>query len=161
MLEEHMKNSDEYAIKSIDFSEIDAIKPLWEELNASHAVLSTHFGGHFETMTFEKRKAEFASKGRRGELRIDACIHLAGEETVGYCVSNLIDGVGEIDSLFVKEAHRGRKAGALLMEAAMAWMRGKAAREITLTVAVGNERALGFYRKFGLYPRLIQLSNKA
>jgi ribosomal protein S18 acetylase RimI-like enzyme len=156
-----MNNSDDYTIKSIDFSDIDAIKPLWEELNASHARLSTHFGGHFEAMTFEKRKTEFASKGRRGELRIDVCIHFASGEIVGYCVSNLIEGVGEIDSLFVKETHRGRAAGSLLMEAAMSWMRDKAAREITLTVAVGNERALGFYRKFGLYPRLIQLTNKS
>jgi ribosomal protein S18 acetylase RimI-like enzyme len=154
-----MSNFDDYRIKSLDFIEIDVIKPLWEELNAWTARISPHFGKHFETMTFEKRKAEFAEKGRRGELLIDGCVYRSATDMVGYCVSNIIGGVGEIDSLFVKETHRGCNAGGLLMESAMAWMKGRGIRDITVNVAVGNERALGFYQRFGLFPRLILLSN--
>ena len=150
---------EEYAIETIDFEEIDSIRLLWEELNASHAALSPHFGYHFKGMTFEKRKAEFLDKAARGALRIDVCIHTATMEKVGYCVSNLIKGVGEIDSLFAQKAHRGKGVGSRLVEAAMTWMRHSGATDITVHVAVGNEPVVNFYRQFGLLPRLILLGS--
>ena len=150
----------EYTVKSLDFKDIDSIRSLWEELNASHAALSTYFGPHFDAMTFEKRKTEFSEKAGKGALLIDVCVLGATMETVGYCVSNLIAGVGEIDSLFVKATHRGQKAGSLLVESAMAWMQRRGAREITVHVAVGNEGAINFYRRFGLFPRLFLLTTK-
>ena len=154
-------NKQGYIVKAIDFKEIDSIRSLWEELNASHASLSTYFGPYFDSMTFEKRKAEFRDKGERGELLIDVCAFTATKEAAGYCVSNLIAGVGEIDSLYVKKEHRGRGAGALLIESAMAWMRLRNATDITVHVAVGNEGAINFYRRFGLFPRLILLTSKS
>ena len=152
-------NSPDYTVKSIDFTTIDSIRAQWEELNASHAALSIYFGRYFDSMTFEKRKAEFREKAGRGELLIDVCTHTMTKETAGYCVSNLIRGIGEIDSLFVKKEHRGRGAGTLLIESAMAWMRLRGANEITVHVAVGNEGAINFYRRFGLLPRLILLTD--
>jgi ribosomal protein S18 acetylase RimI-like enzyme len=151
-------DANEYAITPIDFENIDSIRALWEELNASHAALSPYFSGHFNAMTFEKRKAEFREKTEKGELRTDVCVHIATGETVGYCVNNIVSGKGEIDSLFVKIEHRGRDAGSKLVESAIAWMRSRNARDITVNVAVGNEGALNFYRQFGLFPKLIFLS---
>ncbi len=150
----------DYAVAPVDFSEIDSIRTLWEELNASHAALSTHFGGHFRAMTFAQRKTEFGDKAARGRLHIDVCNIEGGAQTVGYCVSNSIGGIGEIDSLFVKKEHRGRGAGSLLVKAAVEWMRACGVGTITLHVAVGNESVLAFYEKFGLYPRLLLLTNK-
>ena len=148
-----------YTVTPIDFSAIDSIRTLWEDLNASHASLSTYFGRYFDAMTFEKRKAEFREKAGRGELLIDVCTHTAAKETAGYCVSNLIRGVGEIDSPFVRKEHRRRGAGTLLVESAMAWMRSRGAIEMTVHVAVGNERAIDFYRRFRLFPRLLLLTS--
>jgi diamine N-acetyltransferase len=150
---------DDYIVKTLGFEEIDSVRSLWEELNASHAALSPHFGNHFRGMTFEKRKTEFRDKAARGALRIDVCIHAATMENVGYCVSNLINGVGEIDSLFAKKEHRGRGVGSRLVEAAMTWMRNSGATDITVHVAIGNEQVLNFYRQFGLLPRLMLLSS--
>jgi ribosomal protein S18 acetylase RimI-like enzyme len=152
---------DDYTVETIDFAHVDSIRLLWEDLNASHAALSTHFGGHFKGMTFEKRKAEFREKAAQGDLRIDVCVHSATMENVGYCVSNKIREKGEIDSLFTKKAHRGKGVGSRLVEAAIKWMRDSGASEITVHVAIGNEPVINFYRQFGLLPRLILLSSPA
>jgi diamine N-acetyltransferase len=150
----------DYTLQSIDFKDIESIRPLWEEHNAAHAEMSPHFGDYFKAMTFEKRKAEFQEKAVQGDLLIDLCVQPAAKETIGYCVSNLIKGIGEIDSLFVKKEHRGLGAGAKLVESAMAWMHSRGAADITVHVAVGNESALKFYRRFGLFPRLILLTRQ-
>jgi diamine N-acetyltransferase len=153
-------NSLEYSVETIDSKDIDSIRPLWEELNGHHAGISTHFGPYFNAMTFAKRKAQFLEKTETGELHIDACFRSIGREVVGYCVSNIVKATGEIDSLFVNKEHRGSGAGSLLVEAAMAWIRSRGVEGIMVHVAVGNEGAMNFYRRFGLFPRLILLTNK-
>jgi ribosomal protein S18 acetylase RimI-like enzyme len=158
-LKKARENVKPYTLRSIEFPDIDEIRPLWEELNASHAALSVHFSGHFSQMTFEKRKKEFALKSSKGALRTDGCMEPGGAELVGYCVSNIIDGIGEIDSLYVKPEHRRSGAGSLLVNAAMEWMHRRKARRITVNVAVGNEKAIAFYKRFGLLPRLIFLTD--
>jgi diamine N-acetyltransferase len=152
--------TDDFSVSSIDFKDIDSVRLLWEEHNASHAALSVHFSDHFKTMTFEKRKAEFREKAEKGEIRIDICFHNATKEIIGYCVSNLILGKGEIDSLFVKKECRGGGVGTLLVDAALAWMRSRGAHDIFVNVAVGNEKAFKFYSQFGLVPRLTLLTLK-
>jgi diamine N-acetyltransferase len=148
----------DFSIVSIELRDIDSIRPLWEEHNAFHASVSPHFSGHFKSMTFERRKAEFCEKAGKGEVRTQVSVHQATGEVAGYCVSNVIGGRGEIDSLFVKKNHRGRGVGRHLVEAAIAWMRSLGADDIAVTVAIGNEDALKFYRRFGLAPRLVLLS---
>jgi diamine N-acetyltransferase len=154
-----MKNSD-YSVVVIDKKNIDSIRPFWEELNAHHAELSQHFSPHFHAMTFERRKAQFLEKAQIGQLLITACVYPQGGDIVGYCVSNIVKTVGEIDSLFVKQEHRGSGVGTLLVESAIAWMQSQGIAEISVHVLVGNEGALNFYRKFGLFPRLLLLTNK-
>jgi ribosomal protein S18 acetylase RimI-like enzyme len=148
-----------YTLRAIEFQDIDEIRPLWEELNASHAALSPRFSGYFNRMTFEKRKKEFAAKALKGELRTDGCMDPSGTELVGYCVNNIVEGVGEIDSLFVKNEHRGGGAGSMLVRAAIDWMQLRKTEKITVNVAVGNEKVMAFYGRFGLFPRLIQLTD--
>jgi|WetSurMetagenome_2_1015567.scaffolds.fasta_scaffold70694_4 diamine N-acetyltransferase len=152
--------TNDFSVTSIDFTDIDRVRLLWEEHNASHAALSVHFSDHFKTMTFEKRKAEFREKAGKGDVRTDICFHNSTKEIIGYCVSNLILGKGEIDSLFVKKEYRGRGVGTLLVDAAMAWMRSRGADDIFVNVAVGNEKAFKFYGQFGLVPRLTLLTLK-
>lgn len=154
-----MNNTNIYTLQIVPYKDIDVIRPLWERLNASHAALSTHFENHFLSMTFEKRKMEFAAKAAKGEIRTDVVV-TGSRSIVGYCVSNIVEEIGEIDSLFVEKDHRGGGAGSMLVSAATHWMRLRLAKKITVNVAVGNEKALAFYARFGLFPRLILLSDK-
>src|SRR5208282_159066 len=45
-----------------DQGDIDAIKPLWEKLNEHIRVRSPYFKRHYETFTFDRRKAELLRK---------------------------------------------------------------------------------------------------
>jgi len=149
-----------YTLQTVAFKDIDLIRPLWERLNASHAAFSTHFENHFLSMTFEKRKEEFAAKATKGEVRTDVVVTGANRVIVGYCVSNIVEEIGEIDSLFVEKEYRGGGAGSMLVSASVDWMRSRRVEKITVNVAVGNEKALAFYARFGLFPRLILLTDK-
>ena len=150
----------DFSMRTIDLKNIDLIRNLWQRLNADHAALSPHFKDHFLSMTFEKRTKEFQAKAARGEVRIVICSGEKADDVVGYCVSNIIDGVGEIDSLYVEEDLRGSGVGSRLAQAAIDWMRLRHVEKITVCVSVGNERALAFYGRLGLLPRLFLLTNK-
>lgn len=54
-----------------------------------------------------------------------------------------------IDDLVVARFARGRGVGRGLMEAAVAWARGRDAAQVVLTVWAGNTEAEGFYRRLG------------
>lgn len=43
------------------------------------------------------------------------------------------------------------------MEHALRWMNESSAKRKVIGVVVGNEQALGFYARFGFYPRVVNL----
>lgn len=63
----------------------------------------------------------------------------------------------EMESLYVRENYRGLGLGETLLSNAIAWMDEMGAHTKTVSVAVGNEKAFGFYEHFGFYPRKTQL----
>ncbi len=58
------------------------------------------------------------------------------------------DGAFFVDHLHVVPAHQGTALATRLLDAAAASVAGRA-RAIELTVLVGNDRAIAFYRKYG------------
>lgn len=81
-----------------------------------------------------------------------------GGAPLGYCVLTPPDlpGAGEGD-LEVKRIYtlsqlHGSGAGAAMMAAAIHAAREAGARRLMLGVYAGNERAIGFYRKYGFEP---------
>ncbi len=54
-----------------------------------------------------------------------------------------------LESLHVVRAHRSRGAGALLVRATAAWLRGLGHRTMRLGVVAGNHRAMRFYERLG------------
>ncbi len=130
-------------------SEIEALRPLWEKLNAHHLSRSSHFRAHYESFTFEKRIKKFLLDDI--DVRID--IARTGVAIVGYCISTIDRrGHGEIDSLYIEEAFRRSGTGDGLLRRALGWLKGEGAEEITIVVAAGNEEAFSFYRRHGFYP---------
>ncbi len=137
--------------------EIGIVKPLWEKLNAHHLEKSAHFKNHFRKFTFEKRMEGFAK-------REHVVVYVAREnnEDIGYCLVSVDGTNGEIDSLFVDEAHRRKSVGEKLMSRALKWLEAQKYETIRVSIAEGNESALDFYRKFGFAERLtvMQLMDK-
>ena len=72
----------------------------------------------------------------------------------GYCVSSLdSEKTGEIESIFVDATYRRTGIGGSLMENALSWMNQEGAVAKIVEVAAGNEKAFGFYGRYGFLPR--------
>jgi ribosomal protein S18 acetylase RimI-like enzyme len=129
------------------------IKPLWEKLNRLHRERSDHFADHFDRFTFEDRIREFEGKPH-------LAVFAAGKdpgEYLAYCIASADGDTGEVDSLYVDPECRGEGIGRQLMERAMAWLSGTGCPRVRISVAQGNEQALGFYETFGFKPRFVML----
>ena len=137
-------------IKAITRDEIDSIKELWKELNVHHLSRSTHFKDLFSKLTFEKRM-----EGLRERDHFIAYVAESKTEKVGYCIATVDGLVGEIDSLFVKGSYRGKRVGEELMSLVLKWLQGHSCETLKVSIAEGNEKAIGFYKRFGFAERFI------
>jgi ribosomal protein S18 acetylase RimI-like enzyme len=137
-----------------DESRLDDVRQLWQRLNQHHMERSPCFKGYYEAMTFVKRKAMFQQKAARGEMLVEVAVDSETGERVGYCISSLDqERTGEVESIYVLEAYRGRGIGDALMRSALEWMQQKGAAKKTVIVAAGNEQAFGFYERYGFHIR--------
>jgi ribosomal protein S18 acetylase RimI-like enzyme len=105
---------------------------------------------------FEPRKQEILTKA--AAIRIELVSAAPDASDIAYCISTVsTNGCGEIDSMFVEEAFRGRGIGSELVGHALAWLENAGAASKVVTVAHANEEALAFYKRFGFQPRTILL----
>lgn len=142
-----------------DARELERIRPLWERLRAFHAACLPDLRDRLGRMTFEERSDALQRKAAGGLLWLE--IAQADGDDIGYCVSTISEAkAGEIDMIYVDEACRGRGVGTALMEHALRWLEERRADPISLSVGVGNEGAIVFYRRFGFFPRHIVLERK-
>lgn len=73
----------------------------------------------------------------------------AGGEVVGMLSARATPwGFGEI-GMSVSEGWRGRGVGTALLEACIAWARGRGLHKLSLEVFPHNEAAIALYRKLG------------
>jgi GNAT superfamily N-acetyltransferase len=141
----------------IDKAQIMRIKSLWQKLNEIHLQDAHYFQNHFKTNTFEERCKKFITIDD-SNLRIEI---LDDHGTpVGYCISTIEKGVGEIDSLFVEEKYRKYGYGGRLVENSIKWLKANNCQKIMVGVAEGHEFVFGFYQKYGFYPRMTYLQLK-
>ena len=140
---------------------LDSIRPLWEKLNEHHHARARYFRNHYETWSFDDRKAYFKKVANAGTLRIDLAYDKDKGKYIGYCVSSIsCENNGEIESIFIEEAYRSRGIGAALLSAAISWMDSAGVVRKRVAVADGNEDSWGFYQRFGFYPRMMLLEQK-
>ncbi len=143
-----------FAYRLVDADGIDAVQPLWEKLRAYHAPLLNEK----PPFLFQPRKQGLLDKAAPGKLRIELVGVASHGADVAYCISTVTaDGRGEVDSIFVEEPFRGIGVGSELLRRALAWLDAANATSKVVTVAHGNERALGLYRRLGFLPRMIIL----
>jgi ribosomal protein S18 acetylase RimI-like enzyme len=142
-------------IRAITRDDIGIVKRLWEELNALHLSRSTHFAHHFSKFHFEDRVEALKKRDR-----FIAFVAESDQEGVGYCIATVHDRAGEIDSLFVEAAYRGKGCGKALMELALKWLEDQRCETIRVSIAEGNEQALAFYRRFGFAERFTVMQRK-
>lgn len=153
-----MNMENEIILKTGDKDFLNEIRELWEELNQLHLEKSLDFKSHYRKFTFQAREQALLSNTEKKKLFI--IIAYLKEVKIGYCVSSVVDDVGEIDSIYIKPEYRNRRIGNMLIEASLNWINENNVKSISIAVSVGNEEVFGFYAKYGFKPRLtiLQLS---
>lgn len=137
----------------VSVTEIDLIKPLWEELRDHQSLKSIDFRDDLKNKTWEKRKKDLINENKRLKILLAKDI-----EYIGYCIASITnESKGEIDSLFINSNYRERGIGSEFMNRTLKWFEESGITDIYVSVVVGNEEVLGFYNKFGFKPRSIYL----
>jgi GNAT superfamily N-acetyltransferase len=135
-----------------------AVEPLWNKLRAYHAQLEWRFANEMEGVGFECRKQQLLAKASGDRLRVELVGTTAETAEVGFCISSIAaDNRGEIDSVFVDEAYRGRGIGSQLIRSALDWLDREGARPKCIAVASANRAAMVLYGRFGFLPRTFML----
>lgn len=127
-----------------DITEINIIKPLWEKLNLIHLDKSVHFKSKYENFTFDKRMESICKKSEKGIMKFDLLLVNDKGEYVGYCLSSIEEGLGEIESIFIDEKYRKNGLGDKLMKSALKWFESKGIKNIEINVVYANNEALPF-----------------
>ncbi len=139
------------------------IEPLWCELRDLHSSRSGHFSDQVQDIDFESRRLELLEKSYGGHILVQI-VSLVGKpenRDIAYCVSTVgLNGIAEIDSIYVAEGFRNEGLGGKLIEGALDWIDEHDIKEVRTTVLWGNEEVLPFYQLHGLYPRRIVLLRK-
>lgn len=141
----------------INYSEIDVIRILWEKNRVYHQTNSQFFGDEYRNLSFDERIKAFANYD--GEA-IKITVAQLKDEYVGYCISTIVDGRGEVASLHVDEGNRGKGIGRHLANNHLEWMKERNSTVIGVTVSQENEAAKAFYRGLGFFPNTLYMQMK-
>lgn len=144
-------------IRDIPLTELPAIKPLWQNLNQIHLADSIYYQDFYKEFTFETRMA-FLNRMNAEDVKIS--VIQAGEQVLGYCLSTVREGIGEIESLYIDPSLQKQNYGTALVSLHKSWFRQRNCTKIKVTVAFGHDSVMEFYHKQGFYERLIELELK-
>ena len=141
-------------IFDISYDEVEVIKNLWEKNRQYHENTSEYFKESYRFISFEERIKDFESQ------TIKITVAKSDDGYIGYCISTIIDGKGEIDSLHVDELNRGNGIGKKLVIKHMEWLKENNCKVIGVTVSQENETTIGFYKKLGFYPNTLYMQQR-
>lgn len=131
--------------------DITLVKTLWEQLNQVHLEKSVHFKSKYERFTFEQRMKPLLAKAENGRLKIDMLQDEDSGRYVGYCISSIEGGQGEIESIYIESEYRKYGHGGRLMEEALNWFQEHGIENILIDVVYDNGDALPFYERYGFH----------
>ncbi|WP_312643060.1 GNAT family N-acetyltransferase [Hydrogenoanaerobacterium sp.] len=140
--------------KQLDYTAFPMLKPLWTKLVENNSKNSTYFSDLYKIFTFEVRQSFLEEKIASGcEVVFFVLLPEEGGEPAGFCAVNCnrAQSEGEIEMLYVDESLRGGGYGKLLMNKALGFLDESGIANQKLCVAFGNNKAVGFYQKFGFY----------
>ncbi|MDP2874368.1 MAG: GNAT family N-acetyltransferase [bacterium] len=89
----------------------------------------------------EEKKARYTDKNRH------TWVATAGEEIVGFCAAEKGEKNNRLSAVYVLPTFQGRGIGKMLIAKVFAWLGNDKA--ILVNVARYNQKAIGFYQKFG------------
>ncbi|WP_432401056.1 GNAT family N-acetyltransferase [Wukongibacter sp. M2B1] len=141
-------------IFDISYDEVEVIKNLWEKNRQYHENTSEYFKESYRYINFDNRIKAFSIFNRD---RLKITVVKDKGKYVGYCISTIVDGKGELESLHVDQNSRGEGIGQKLVTKHIEWMRDKNCKVIGVTVSQENKPTINFYKKFDLYPNTLYM----
>lgn len=151
-------SSDDFCYEIGSFELLDRVEELWYELNSYHEINSKYFKEKFISFDFDKRRNIFKEKN----IWIKMVVDKETKIDLGYIIASIDkNNIGEIESIYLKSSLRGMQIGELIMNDGLTWMKSNNPKNIVVGVSYGNERAFKFYEKFGFYPKVTLLGEKA
>lgn len=144
-------------IFDISYDDIEVIRDLWESNRQYHENSSEYFKESYRFISFDQRIKAFSVLNKE---KLKITIAKNNDEYIGYCISTIIDGKGEVESLHVDEINRGNGIGRNLVIKHIAWMKERNCKVIGVTVSQENESTICFYNKIGFYPNTIYMQLK-
>jgi ribosomal protein S18 acetylase RimI-like enzyme len=144
-------------IFDISYAEVEIIKDLWEKNRRYHEKKSEYFKESYRSIRFAERIKVFS--GYSEETMKISVVKNKGEY-IGYCISVIADGKGELETLHIDETSRGNGIGKRLVSRHIEWMNEKKCEVIGVTVSQENEPTIGFYKKLGFYPNTLYMQKK-
>lgn len=141
-------------ILDIPFDKIEVIKNLWEKNRKYHEDSSEYFSEEYSYIYFEERMERFREFSKES-LKIT--VAKDNDDYIGYCISTIVEGKGEVESLHVDEFKRGIGIGKKLVSVHLEWMKESNCKVIGVTVSQENESTINFYKKLGFYPNTIYM----
>lgn len=143
-----------YEIFDISYDEIEIIKNLWEKNRKYHEDTSEYFGHLYRSINFNERIKAFAGIGRE---KLKITVAKDGDGYIGYCISTIMDGKGELESIHVNQTERGNGIGSKLARMHLDWMKESNCKVIGVTVSQENKNTINFYKKLGFYPNTLYM----
>ncbi|MBW9159440.1 MULTISPECIES: GNAT family N-acetyltransferase [Clostridium] len=134
-----------------DITEIELIKPLWEQLNSIHHAKSIYFKSKYKNHTFDKRMESIYKKAQKGIMKLDILLDNGTGNYIGYCLSSIEDNLGEIESIYIENQYRKFRLGDKLMKNALTWFESNKITNIEINVVYANDEALPFYERYGFH----------
>ncbi len=141
-------------IFDISFDKIGIIKNLWEKNRQYHEVTSEYFSYTYRSMCFDERMKAF---GEFDKDMLKITVAKDNGEYIGYCISTIVEGKGELESLHVDESKRGMGIGKELTVKHLEWMKENNCIVIGVTVSQENESTINFYKNLGFYPNTVYM----
>lgn len=146
--------NDEIALQTGGPELLDRVEPLWWQLRQHHADLPTVWRSLVLDSSFDKRRASLLAKAPQGMFVVLASTRGAD---IGYCVSSINRDAGEVDSIYVIDAHRRIGVGQMMMEPTLEWFDEHNLKSIVVDIMDGNAAAESFYARYGLQRRSVRL----
>lgn len=143
-----------YEFFDIKYNEISIIKELWEKNRQYHEDTSEYFGQLYHSINFEDRIKIFAGFN---EDTLKITVAKENGEYVGYCISTIVEGSGELESIHVSASKRGKGIGKELAIKHINWMKKNNCKVITVTVSQENKNTVHFYKSLGFYPNTLYM----
>jgi ribosomal protein S18 acetylase RimI-like enzyme len=156
-----MSDAPGFEIVDLTLAEVDRVEPLWKSMVAHHReVVDGAFPVRDEEAAWQLRRAEYVDWLSSGDGTMLAALPAGepGAEPLGYAALlpnpvgatwDLGGQVGEIESLVVAPAARGRGIGTALIEAARERFRAQGLEYWSVAVVEANEGAAELYERAG------------